>query len=171
MHQWSSGFRHTPAKRNDGGSNPSWCSNKCRGLVEKGRPSYGWLSEFEPHARYILLCSLMGKYHLDMVERVGSLPTRATKIMGISSIGRASVLHTEGSGIVTHIPNNCSDGGMVDTLCLSRSVHVGVRVRVPLGVQMQLSYSWWLYILGTDETPVRFRVSAQKTQPAQVVEW
>lgn len=162
MHQWSSGFRHTPAKRNDGGSNPSWCSNKCRGLVEKGRPSYGWLSEFEPHARYILLCSLMGKCHLDMVKRVGSLPTRATKIMGISSIGRASVLHTEGSGIVTHIPNKCFDGGMVDTLSLSGNVQCGVRVRVPLGVQMQLSYSWWLYILGTDETPVRFRVSAQQ---------
>ena len=115
---------------------------KCRGLAEKDIGSYPMLSEFEPRARYILLCSLMGKCHLDMVERVGSLPTRATKIMGISSIGRASVLHTEGSGIVTHIPNKCFDGGMVDTLSLSGNVQCGVRVRVPLGVQMQLSYSW-----------------------------
>ena len=105
MHQWSSGFRHTPAKRNDGGSNPSWCSNKCRGLAEKDIGSYPMLSEFEPRARYILLCSLMGKRHLDMVKRVGSLPTRATKIMGISSIGRVLALHARGSGIVTRIPN------------------------------------------------------------------
>ena len=142
MHQWSSGFRHTPAKRNDGGSNPSWCSNKCRSLAEKDIGSYPMLSEFEPHVRYILLCSLMGKRHLDMVKRVGSLPTRATKIMGISSIGRVLALHARGSGIVTRIPNKCSDGGMVDTLSLSGNVQCGVRVRVPLGVQMQLSYSW-----------------------------
>ena len=122
MHQWSSGFRHTPAKRINGGSNPSWCSNKCRSLAEKDIGSYPMLSEFEPHVRYILLCSLMGKRHLDMVKRVGSLPTRATKYWELAHFGRVLVLHTRGGGIVARIPNKCSDGGMVDTLCLSRSV-------------------------------------------------
>ncbi len=71
MHLWSSGFRHTPAKRNNGGSNPSRCSNKCRSLVEKDIGSYPMLSEFEPHIRYKIQWELaQSGEHLTYIQEV-----------------------------------------------------------------------------------------------------